>query len=749
MAPTIENQDGTPASPVFKTNLDLTPAQLARLEQRALDRINELRSDMGLLDAGQVEPNSWMWERWKNQQQYDNEWKWREELGGIFRDSNFSLNIAKRYARLMSAKTSDDLVGTDPFFAVMPTQHGAPKKAKEVEWYLQEEVSASNARDSIVEAEQTAIAVNECVTKQTYVLNSTHFRGPATVMMGDNGQPFITPKGNYIYPKDDLIPDPDIAPEPIVDPATKQPVLDANGQPQMRTVAFRLMKEPGVRMPQKPVFQPFNDLDQTLLGYEGLDVRPLDHRSFLCPLTVSDIHEADINVHLIDLEFAKLKRTYGMFDISEAYFKNSTVISGEKTPKPEKGEQEEASKVIQWVNCADVYMRCNPYEGDPEDLGFECEVWMLIDLTRKKAIWYDYLGNHMKKRPFEVIPGIEKVKNRWYGVGVFEMLAHKQLYIDTQFNRVNYKSSKASSARFRVKGAVDQWRAGEEMEFGDDQIFDVIDPRFDAKNPPLFQVNLAEIDPYAMELIKLMLQAGSTEIGVVGPNDGEIAGLDTTKLATGIKSLERTGNVLMKFTERAHGSAIERILDQCMDIVIEHMDENELIYREDTDELLALNRDEVRMLNRDVKLLLTRSRSTETLETSAAVVRLCREYYESLNTFERYKLRGEYLRQLKALEVQDAHELLEEVTQEQLQAWVQEQSQPPKDEAKKSIATKYGDLQRSEQEQVLASEDIQPAPRAEVAAGQVREVQLEGAKAAAKAAAIPSNGTKPGNKTAK
>jgi hypothetical protein len=719
---TISDDNGTPVVAKFKTNLRLTPDRVDWLTKRITDRINELRGEMGLEAGGTVTTNSWMWERQVNTWQAANQFDWREQLGGIFEDSNFSLNIAKRYARLMGAKTSDDLVGTDPFFAVMPNKNGTPETAKEVEWYLQEEVSRSNARDSIIEAQQIAIAVNECVVKCSYVLDATHFRGPATVMVDQSGQPFITPRGNYVYQKDDIIPDPDIQPGP-------------DGQPQ----AFRLKKEPQVRMPPvgEAVFQYFEDLDQTLLGYQGLDIQPIDFRDFLCPLAMRDIHKADIRVHLLDLPYESLKATYGNFEVSEDYF-DGTMQSGEKQPVAEKGEQESGSKVLKFVHCADVYIRC-----DADNDGMEEEIWMLFDLTNQKPIWFDYLGNHMKRVPFEVIPGIEKVKNRWYGVGVFEMLAHKQLYIDTQFNRVNFKSSKASSARFRNKNAVDQWKSGDEMVFGDRQVFDIIDPRFNASNPPLFQVNLSEIDPFAMELIKLMLQAGSTEVGVVGPNDGELAGLDTTKLATGIKSLERTGNVLMKYSERAHGSAITRILDQAMDIVIEHMDEDELVYREDTGALLALNREEVRHLTRDVRLLLTRSRSTETLETSAAVVRLCREYYESLTTFERYKLRGEYLRQLKALEVQDAGELLEEVTPEQLQAWVKQQSQPPVTPPKESIATKFGDLERPEQEQVLRSQGIQPASPAEVAQGAKQDVQQVGAEAKAKAAATPktnSNG---------
>jgi hypothetical protein len=102
--------------------------------------------------GGEVEAESWMWERQKNQLQYDNEWEWRKALGGatktIFDYSNFSLNLSKRYCRLMAAKSSDDLVGTDPFFSAMPTEQGNPGLAKQAEGYVQDEISASNARSA-------------------------------------------------------------------------------------------------------------------------------------------------------------------------------------------------------------------------------------------------------------------------------------------------------------------------------------------------------------------------------------------------------------------------------------------------------------------------------------------------------------------------------------------------------------------------------------------------------------------------
>jgi hypothetical protein len=212
--------------------------------------------------------------------------------------------------------------------------------------------------------------------------------------------------------------------------------------------------------------------------------------------------------------------------------------------------------------------------------------------------------------------------------------------------------------------------------------------------------------------------------------------METTKLATGIKSLERTGNVLMKFTEKDHGAAIEKILDQCIDIILNHMDTLELAVHPDSQKLVELNREEIRKLRKSVKLLLTRSRSTETIETARMVIQLCREYYEVLNPYEKRKLRDEYLRQLKALETPDADRLLDEVTEEEVQQWQEAQKNAANLPPKTSIATKYPDLERSEQVQVLRREGLNPASDQEVAQSKAADAQHEIALETEKAGAV-------------
>lgn len=722
-------------SPRIPTGLVLNAAQESVMLEDTLTRLDELKNEMGLDGpGGKVRSGSWMFHRWVNERQYENDFEWRKALGGIFDYSNFSVNISKRYARLLSAKTSDDLVGSEPFFSIMPNNGEDPELAKDAEWYAQDAVSESQVTENLAEGQKIAIIRNECVMKQYWDADATYFEGPARVAVGPfeqeigqpgevpnklftlPGEPVVTPKGDYVYEMDDVIPDP-----------------NTEG-------LMRLQKEPEVAFRTQFTWQDFPYLRQRALPYEGIVSKGIDWRDFLCPLNVASVHEADMVAHLFDEEHDRLKARFNGFEVSESYA-NDMPQSGEKSAKETQGEEDGttgASQILRNVHCADVYRRCDP-KGD----GNFAEVWMIIDVTNRKLVWYDFLNNHMRKRPFAVIPGIEKVPNRWYGVGVFEMLDHKQLYIDTQFNRVNWKSTKSSSLRFRMKNAVEQWRAGDQIVVGDDTWYDITDPQFDARNPPAFQVQLSEIDENAMKLVELMLQAASTEVGIVGPDDGNVSGLDSTKLATGIKSLERTGNVLAKYTEKAHGKAITEILEQHLDLILNHMDEHELVYRPDTTALVQLSKDEIRKVFKRIKLLLTRSRSTETIETARMVIQLCREYYEALNPEEQNKLRDEYIRQLKALEVQDPDKRLRVVSDAEVEQWRAARNKAPDLPPKASIATKYPDLQRSEQIQVLQREGITPAPDAEIAQTTAKDLAKTAAEAKIEADAKPKPAASP------
>jgi hypothetical protein len=89
------------------------------------------------------------------------------------------------------------------------------------------------------------------------------------------------------------------------------------------------------------------------------------------------------------------------------------------------------------------------------------------------------------------------------------------------------------------------------------------------------------------------------------------------------------------------------------------------------------------------------------------------------------------------------------VTWPEVVAWQQAQALAATMPPKTSIATKYDQLERSEQVQVLQKEGIQPAAPTEVAAGDKREAKQEGEIAGAKAKEESKYAPKPDNGPAK
>lgn len=648
--------------PQFETHLKLNEEREKWLVDRALKRIAEVAVEMGLDPDGQCAPDKWMAVRERGQRTYDNELEWRKrELGGIFTESNLTLGTTKRYVREMGAKVNDDILGTTPFFGAVKrngaTDPRAVELAKGTEEYVQQQVDLSNLQQCLMEGQQVALIRNEAVVKVRQVKRSHPFYGPATVLIGPDGQPVYTNTGMLVYQDDLFLPDPFV-----------------QGQ-------YRLQKDPTFVRPlgQGLIrYQSFPSLRQEQIEYEGIEGAILDYRSFLCPLRVDDVKNADINVQLYDETLEVLEETYRGFKQFDEYARarNSLEASGELMPRRSQGERDDDNKsaVLHRASIAEVYIR-----ADADNDGFEEQIFLVLDLDAKKPVFYEYLANQMKERPFNVIVGVERVPNRWYGVGIMHMMFDPNHYIDTQFNRYNLKDSREASVTFRDPSAVKEWKAGLPVVLGSNDIYDV-EPGYDhQERPPIWRVNLQETSEIGMELIHIMQQQTDLQFGVISSKDASASNLNQSRTATGILNLERASNVLTKVTETHQIIGIEKILSLAVDLILENMKPMETFFSKDGAVLMTISRDEARTIEREIKLLLTRSRSTELLATNQQALQIARDYHllKSQDPGTARDLRPLYVNQLKGLEVMDADELLPEISDQDIQAWQAQMAKPP------------------------------------------------------------------------
>jgi len=829
--------DAPPSTaPPFQTSLKLTDLQRKRLLDHVRVRLEECCREMGRGKDGMTAGGSWLDRRRVHQLWYEGDLEWRKSdqyLGGVFIDSNFTRGDGKRYVRHMTAKITDDLLGTSPFFAAMKKDNGdaSPRASlmETIEEFAQNGVESSNLPEALREAIELALVRNEAVVKLRNVFDASGFVGPAKVLVGADGQPVLTEgKGLYIFENDNFLSVPGAGVAPAAAPARVgvpapagglAQALPAQGQggggsgraggsaqglfaqtpaggpaaapvgdsaqgmfaqtraggpaaapvgglaqgmfaqaqgggaaaapvgglaqgmfaqaqgggaaaapvgglaqgggpaPGQAAGMFALEKDASfiVTAQERAAFryQSFDGLPQAQVEREGLEGRVLDPRDFICPLKVNSIHEADICAHFYDESPAVLKQVYGGFDVSQGYF--SAPESGEKSPIASQGEQAGGGREQQWVPVGEVYVRF-----DADEDGREENILLVIDRDRGDGtpLFFDYLHNHMRKRPFEVIHGLRKVPARWYGVGIYADKYDQLIFVDKTFNRINLKNSKACTVTAVRRDAIEEWSDQKiDIALGGNEVLTLNSKWGKDQGEWLEQKRLMEVSQEETELMRNMLQAMDQEFGYISAADASATGLNQSKTATGIASIERSSNTIVKAVERVHTAGIEAVLEQGVDILLENMDPLRLAVSSES-ELLTLNRAEIRDLPRDVRLLLTRSRSSELLSTNQQATQKANEYFDLMDAKPRRAraLRPLYISQLKALEVQDADDLLAEVTDEMIAA-VEQSKTPDQPRESTSISLRdIGALAPEERAQGAAHSRDRAASPVEVAA---------------------------------
>lgn len=698
------------APPGRGTSLKLDDERLTFCEQYIKQRIDELREEMGLDARGHPVEGKWIAVRQRHQDHYDNLLEYRKKPGSIFSESNVTTGERKRYVREMTAKITDDLIGTTPFFAAVKRPGDTTDLATTVEEYVQLKADLSSLQPSLKMACRVALIRNEAVVKTSYDTLETPFVGPAEVYVNRDGIPIRTLSGELIYENDDFLPDPNVE------------------------NLFRLRKDPlFVTKKDQYAVRHFDALPQVLKQRDAVEVTVLDHRSFLCPLRVPCIHKADINVQLFDITETELKEKYGGFEAFATYERRITdENSGESMAREGQGEtpDEVASALVRKFKMAECYVRF-----DADDDGRSEETMFVLNLTNGHAVFWDYLANQMGRRPFEVIPGVEKEPNRWYGIGVLHMMEDTGDYIDSQFNRINVKDSREQSITFRDPNAVKEWKHGQDTIFGTSHVYDV-EPGYDKeKRPPIWRSNLQEISETGFALMEKMQQLGNLQFGVISAKDASASNLNNSRTATGILNIERTANVLTKSTEGDMAIGITAVLQQFAETVLENIKEREVFFSRNGEALMNMNRDEIRLLEVSVRLLLTKSRSSETLATSERAILIMKDYRMMMNTDPggAEMMRDEYIEQLKALEVKDADKKLPVITPEMIQAHAKRMEAAAKAESDANLKAfmAYKDLPESVKRQMEADAGYDPAPPEEIALEKKEE------KAAAKAKPAP------------
>lgn len=636
----------------FQTDLKLTGRQEKKMIEHAFKRMRDLMSDMGR--EATLQPNWWMnspggaatlmasqgllsigdtflGKRSRFDATFLNDVSWRAFTMGpntIFSQSNLVVPLARRICRQMIARAKNSFFSTDPWFSVDPAPEPASEVddelASQVERFVRFKLRQSNSKEDKGRAISRALTLGECVVKTSYVVRDQIFNVEAMVLTDhETGEPTKDTQGNTITQDD----------------KTEDRVDDIGNQSTV------LSRDPDTVMPEAPVWTK-QLLDRRQVLFEGAKSEPIFYKDFLCPLTAVDVQQADTCVHLYDksvMEFVDLIVKRGMAGdttagrigaaqkmvaLISALSNNSNQPKAAVNQETRPGENfnmapgAEAGPVAEF---AEFYMW---YDANED--GIAENIMLIADRASQAPVFYDHVANVTTDglRPLEVVR-INPVEGRWYGLGIMELFESYQTITDLLVNRWNFSQSRA--------GRVDLWSPQNTEEGQRDPQLRMNWGGTYTKKTGMKKEDILEsvfLNDTKFEqthiMIQFFMQLAMNESGVTNANDDQAAGMQSSKLATGIIQIEKSGDELfMPIMEDLTGP-LTRLVDREICVTLANMNQQEAFtYLEgDVQQIETLDADAVRQLKFKCNIELTSHRNQQQIQMSAQCAALVQAYYQ-------------------------------------------------------------------------------------------------------------------------
>lgn len=658
----------------FQTDLKLSRDQEKRMIEHAFRRFDEISNELGRQQT--IAPNWWINQTptpsialasqglipsetfFGKRSRFDATWlndvTWRPFVFGpqtIFFESNLTVPISRRICSQMIARAKNAFYGSDPWFSVkpQPVPEYDPKDdagiALRVERFSRFKLgeSQSNSKASGGRAIERALVLGECPVKTSYVVRDQIFNVEARVLHGIDDQPIRAADGNFITDSDEFA-----------------DAEDGTGQ-------FVLKRDGITPQPLAPIYKSI-PLDRRQVLFEGTKSEPIYYKDFGCPLTAPDVQTADCIFHLYDkpvMEFVDLVVKRGMVDDNaegrmQAGQRMLALVRdlASNSPMPKAAANMEIRPNDNFSSApsmetggpvsefAEFYMWFDA-NGD----GVAENIMLICDRNTKAPIFYDHVANVTTDglRPIEIVR-INPVEGRWYGLGIMEKFESYQTIIDLLVNRWNFSQSRA--------GRVDFWNPTSTQEGDRDPSLKMNWGGTYTKKPGmkaedcLESVYLTDVKfEQIHQMFQFFMQLAVNESGVANANDGQAAGLASSDLATGIISLQESGDELFKPIVSDLRGPLQNILTREIDVTLSNMNPEECFdfLEGNTLGIDRLTPDDVRGLKFKAKIELGSTRDKQQIQMSAAAAALVEKFY-MLDPMVQQRVVSFYQQQLTILE---------------------------------------------------------------------------------------------------
>lgn len=616
-----------PPTTPLRGALKLTGAQ-----ERELMRLVRVRMGSAVQSYSK---SGWLEKRNRAMQQYMGNMDERKDPGTIFELSNITLNLPKRFVRITAARIYDSMLTSNPILGVTVEGKGDDYEvARVIERYVGHQIERASIRNVLREAETLACIRGETIVKTTWERRVSRSRKKGEILIRE-GQPVRARDGNVVR-KDDVW------------------VEDGEDLVLSRDRRVRLAKGEIPEWAEQ-------EYDHYRLTFDGLEASCIDHRDFICSTVEKDIHSADFCAVRMDMELDKviamLAPVKDSLQTREAIRKlraSANTDGQQESMKPElfRGEEARSRDALPLCELAEVYMRVVL-----QDDGIADEIALLVDTKNDQILAYDYLDNVSPtgQRPLRVIR-MEPVPHRWYGTGFYELFADRHKFCDLFINRVNLAASLSGNIKIENPMATEEGMAGEPIEFGTNKTYRLREG-FAAED--VFKVITIPNDAAASEnLLNMLMQVTQLEAGIVSAGDHGLAGLPAASLATGIRSLDRVANVLLKNMLYDIVDGFEAVLKDCVALTLRNYDplDAERLMGEDAAAVLEKNRD-FSQLPYQVKMLLSNSKDSDVVEAHKQAFDIL-VGYEQLPPEPKVRIRPIVYRILQTMGIEDVDKAL-------------------------------------------------------------------------------------------
>ena len=599
--------------------------------------------------AGDVRPDrKFLSKRLLYQCMNENKMDFRRILhpNSIFSRSNLTVPLARRIATQQGARAVKYFFGTDPWLQQRPIGGDDDMAfAAALQKLTDMKFEDSGSTAALKRALQNAFVIGEAVMKVTSKRQVEFSKRLRVVAVGPDGKPLLASDGDGIEKEDTWT--------MVQDEMTgaEQMVLERDGQT--------------VKPPGELVFAEVLMEEETEF-YRGPKISQIYYRDFLCPINAPSVQEALCCVHVVEKTASDLAQMYLEYGdnrlegvqkaveaIKDAMGGSRQALSGDRGSRTELGDYESAQQTEGSNLYGEFYCRVDA-DGD----GVTEDIMCVMNLATGYPVFYDYVANVTAdgKRPFYVITP-NPVLNRWYGQGAMERFETHQETVDLMLNRRNQTESES--------GYITLWNPRNTVEGQHNPTLALnrgttYTPLPDKKQEDIIaRIPLDDngrVDNLTVEL-EFFMQLAMNESGVQHANDGQTAGLDSMKLATGIRQLERANMELFGTIVSELQHCLTPLCTCFVGTLYATLDDEETfaVFEGNVPRQMTIQKKQVKNLRFDIRTLLTRYRDEQQLVSNNEAYALlygAKPYYDLPYELQVSGQRF-VVNQLKSLQIED------------------------------------------------------------------------------------------------